>query len=301
MNAVTQWPLDSAEPWTRYRTLRDLLGRPKDDAEVVAARAVLLAHPQVQSLIAQAATWPGRPILRHHDASHPIYALSTLADFGLTAADPGLDRAAAAVLDHRLADGALQSVLTVAPAFGGTGGGTSGVGPSCDAPTLLYALWALGLGAEPTVQAAVEHLVNAADEVDWRRRCGPELGKFRGPGRKADPCPIANVCALKGQSRVPELRDSPATRRGAERPMTCGAIGSAAPRPSSTCSGSRATSASSSIPSSGMTSCTWPMCSTVSHCLSRSVGESRPTSRSCALLWPAGLRFSAAASSAARR
>ena len=34
---VTQWLLDSAEPWTRYRTLRDLLGRPEDDAEVSAA------------------------------------------------------------------------------------------------------------------------------------------------------------------------------------------------------------------------------------------------------------------------
>jgi len=92
MNAVTQWLMESPEPWTRYRTLRDLLGRPEEDAEVAAARAALLAHPQVQSLIAQAASWPGRPILRHNDAGHPIYALSTLADFGLTAADPGLGR-----------------------------------------------------------------------------------------------------------------------------------------------------------------------------------------------------------------
>ena len=71
MNAVTQWLVESPEPWTRYRTLRDLLGRPEEDAEVAAARAALLAHPQVQSLIALAATWPGRAIQRHNDASHP--------------------------------------------------------------------------------------------------------------------------------------------------------------------------------------------------------------------------------------
>ncbi len=215
MNNITQWLLDSAEPWTRYRTLRDLLGRPEEDAEVIAARAALLVHPQVQGLIAQAATWPGRPILRHNDAGHPLYALSTLADFGLTAADPGLERAAAAVLAHRSADGALQSLLNVAPAFGGTGADTWSWA-LCDAPTLLYALLALGLGAEPGVNAAVAHLVNAVDENGWRCRCGPELGRFRGPGRKADPCPIANVYVLKALSLVPELLDSPATRRGVE-------------------------------------------------------------------------------------
>ncbi len=215
MNAATQWLVTSVEPWTRCRALRDLLGRPEDDAEVIAARAALLAHPQVQGLIAQAATWPGRAIQRHNDASHPIYALSTLADFGLTVADPGLDRAAAAVLAHRSTGGALQSVLNVAPAFGGTGEDTWSWA-LCDAPTLLYALLALGLGQEVGVRAAVTHLINAVDEDGWRCRCGPELGRFRGPGRKADPCPIANVYALKALSLVPEYLDSAATRLGAE-------------------------------------------------------------------------------------
>ncbi len=215
MNNMTQWLLDSQEPWTRYRTLADLLGRPEDDVEVSAARAALLAQGQVQGLIAQAATWPGRPILRHNDAGHSIYALSTLADFGLTAADPGLERAAAAVLAHRSADGALQSLLSVAPAFGGTGEDTWSWA-LCDAPTLLYALLAIGLGAEPDVEKAVKHLADAVDENGWRCRCGPELGRFRGPGRKADPCPIANVYALKALSLVPELLDSPAARWGVE-------------------------------------------------------------------------------------
>lgn len=215
MNTTIQWLLASAEPWTRYQALRDLRGRPQADAEVTAARGALLAHPQVQGLIAQAATWPGRAIRRHNDAGHPIYALSTLADFGLTATDPGLDRAAAAVLAHHSADGALQSLLNVAPAFGGTGEDVWSWA-LCDAPTLLYALLAMGLGQETAVQTAITHLANAADEVGWRCRCGPELGRFRGPGRKADPCPIANVYALKALSLVPEHVDSPATRRGAE-------------------------------------------------------------------------------------
>lgn len=119
------------------------------------------------------------------------------------------------MLAHQSPDGALQSVLNVAPAFGGTGADTwSWV--LCDAPTLLYVLLALGLGQEAGVQAAVAHLANVVDETGWRCRCGPELGRFRGPGRKADPCPIANVYALKALSLVPEYLDSPETRRGVE-------------------------------------------------------------------------------------
>ena len=66
------------------------------------------------------------------------------------------------------------------------------------------------------MQRAVQHLAGLVDDNGWRCRCAPELGKFRGPGRKGDPCPIANVYALKALALAPEWRDSPAARRGAE-------------------------------------------------------------------------------------
>ena len=86
----------------------------------------------------------------------------------------------------------------------------------CDAPTVLYCLLAMGKGDDPRVRRAVDHLAGQVDENGWRCRCAPELGKFRGPGRKGDPCPIANVYALKALSFAPAYLDSPATRRGAE-------------------------------------------------------------------------------------
>jgi hypothetical protein len=42
------------------------------------------------------------------------------------------------------------------------------------------------------------------------------LGNFKGPGKRGDPCPIANVYALKALSLVPEYLDSPTTRAGCE-------------------------------------------------------------------------------------
>ncbi len=220
---LTQWLLESDEPWTRYRTLVELLDRPENDPEVQAARAEMLAHPQVQAMMAEAATWGDRPLKRHNDASHPIYKFSTLADFGVQADTPGMPASIAAVLSHQAPEGAFQTVVNIPRAFGGTDEDTW-TWMLCDAPTLLYALLAMGLGddelrpepAEGRVQQAVDHLVSLVDENGWRCRCAPELGKFRGPGRKADPCPIVNVYALKALAQVPELLDSAATRAGAE-------------------------------------------------------------------------------------
>jgi hypothetical protein len=223
----TPWLLASDEPWTRYRTLLDLLDRPEDDGELQAARCEMLAHPQVQTLIAQAATWGDRPLKRHNDAGYPIYAFSTLADFGVRADDAppggGVPMAAGieAVMAHQSAEGAFQTVVNIPKRFGGSGEDTW-AWIQCDAPTLLYALLAMGAQSSPTldvderVQRAVGHLVGTVDENGWRCVAAPELGRFRGPGRTADPCPIANVYALKALALVPELADSAAVRTGVE-------------------------------------------------------------------------------------
>jgi hypothetical protein len=212
---VAQWLLECDEPWTRYRTMRDLLDQPEDAADVEAARAEMLAHPQVQEMIAAAATWGDRPLKRHNDASHPIYKLSTLADFGVHAGDPGMAAAIVPVLAHQSREGPFQSLVNIPEAFGGTGEDTW-AWMLCDSPTLLYALLAMGLGDDPRVRPAVEHLTGLVDDNGWRCVAAPELGKFRGPGRKSDPCPVVNVFALKALAQIPELLNHPATRTGAD-------------------------------------------------------------------------------------
>ncbi len=212
---LIQWLLESDKPWTRYRTLVDLLDRPQDDAQVQSARAETLAHPQVQDLIAQVSAWPGYALQRHTDAKHPLQKLGVLADFGARASDAGVSAAIEAIMAHQSPEGAFQNLLNTPRAFGGSGEDTW-TWMLCDAPTLLHALLALGLGDEQRVQRAAAHLAGLVDENGWRCVVAPELGKFKGPGRKADPCPIVNVLALKALSLAPEWADSPATRSGAE-------------------------------------------------------------------------------------
>jgi len=212
---LIQWLLDSDEPWTRYRAFVDLLDRSEDDADVSVTRKAMLAHPQVKALMAEAAAWGEHPITRHNDAGHALYKLSVLADFGIQASDRGMKNILQAVIAHQSPEGAFQSVVNIPKAFGGTGE-DMWTWILCDAPTLLYSLLAMGLGNDPRVKRAVKHLVGRVDENGWRCVAAPELGKFHGPGKRADPCPIANVYALKALAQVPELVDCPATRKGTE-------------------------------------------------------------------------------------
>jgi len=210
-----RWLLESTEPWARYRTLVDLLDRPEDDPDVQDARNEMLAHPQVKDLIGEAAGWPAYALRRHNDAKHPIYKLSTLADFGVQVGDPGMNAGIQAIMAHRSDQGAFQSLLNFPKVFGGTDEDMwSWV--LCDTPTLLYALLAMGMGEDEHVAQAVHHLAGLVDDNGYRCVAAPELGKWRGPGKKADPCPIANVYALKALSQAPAQVDTPTARTAAE-------------------------------------------------------------------------------------
>lgn len=209
------WLLNSDEPWTRYRMLVDLLCYPEDNSDVQAARAEMVAHPLVKGLVETAVAWPGYALKSHKDAKHPLYDLSTLADFGYRYDDPGMSEALTRVMANQSDQGAFLIKMKLYKRFGGMEG-EHWVWMNCDAPTLLYTLIKMGLGDDPQVIAATDHLVSLVADNGWRCKAAPELGEFRGPGRKGDPCPIANVYALKALAQCPELIDSPATRAGAE-------------------------------------------------------------------------------------
>lgn len=214
-----QWLLDSNEPWTRYRTLTDILDRPPDAPDIQASRSELLTHPKVMSLISESASWPGYALTRHNDAKHPIYKFSTLADFGVQASDPGMATGIAALMNHQSDEGAYQTVVHIPKAFGGPGE-ELWTWVLCDTPTLLYTMLAMGLAHHPQVQKAVQHLAGLVDDNGWRCIASPDLGEFKGPGRRSDPCPIATLYALKALSLVPEYRDSAETRLGTKILLT---------------------------------------------------------------------------------
>lgn len=211
----TEWLLSEGMPWVRYRALLDLLDRPEEDPEVLAARQAMIEHPHIQNLIAELTAWPGYPLKRHNDAKHLMHKLATLADFGVRASDPAMAAILEEVMAHQAPEGAFQIATIVPKAFGGTDT-EAWTWMLCDAPTVLYVLLAMGLGDDPRVHAAVDHLASLIRDNGWPCAVSPELGKFRGPGRKDDPCPYANLIALKALAQVPEILGNEACHIGAE-------------------------------------------------------------------------------------
>jgi hypothetical protein len=118
-------------------------------------------------------------------------------------------------LEHQSEEGAFQVIANVSPQYGGNGQDQL-AWMLCDTPSVLYGLVKLGLRDNPSVQSAAKHLVSLSFENGWPCTVSPEFGKFRGPGRKADPCPYGTLVSLKALAQFPEWRDSKACKTGAE-------------------------------------------------------------------------------------
>ncbi|HWQ83454.1 MAG TPA: hypothetical protein VN363_02745 [Anaerolineales bacterium] len=214
MDSLTEWLL-AGPPWVAYRTRLDLLGEAIDNPEVQQSRQAMLKHPQVQQLVAELADWPGSLLSSHKSAGHAMHKLTFLADLGLKVSDPGVEQVVERVLEHRADTGPFQMLMNISPAHGGSGK-DEWAWALCDAPLLVYALVNFGLGDDPRVTAALAHLIGLITERGWPCAVSPELGKFRGPGRKDDPCSYANLVMLKTLALRSEWQSLPASRTGIE-------------------------------------------------------------------------------------
>ena len=218
VNIPIDWLLEG-EPWIEYRTKIDLLGQSEQDSQVMSARKSMLANAQVRNLLTELSEWPGKVISSHKSASQPFHKLTFMADLGLEIDDPGVDTIVARILNHQSVEGPFQLPMNIPTHYGGTGE-DQWAWALCDAPLIVYALVKFGLRNEPTVKLAIEYLAGLLRDNGWPCAVSKELGKFRGPGRKDDPCPFANLAMLKALSEIEAWRDSPACHVGADILLT---------------------------------------------------------------------------------
>jgi hypothetical protein len=189
------WLLETGDAWVQYRTRLDLLGQPESAPDVQAARAAMLADPRVQALVEALQDWPGPSLTNHKQAGHHLHLLSFLAAIGLRADDPGMGPVVGRILERQSEDGAFQITVQIRESYGGTGQPQL-AWMLCDAPLVLYALCALGVRDDPRVERAIEHLRGQIRDNGWPCSTDPAIS-IRGPGRKGDPCPYANLVSLR--------------------------------------------------------------------------------------------------------
>jgi len=146
----TPWLLEEDNPSVRYVTLRDLLDRPQDDAEVIAAqKAIMSSKPVKEILEAQypQGYWvkPGRGYSPKYRGT--VWQLMFLAALGASP-DEAIDKACRFVLEN--------SVFPNGGLFSATKAGTGTI--VCLNGNLLQAFIRLGYGDDLTVQAVAQTL-----------------------------------------------------------------------------------------------------------------------------------------------
>jgi hypothetical protein len=132
---------------------------------------------------------------RHNDASHPLNLLVFLVHNGYEKVKELQE------LNKEIISSYSQSgftvIMNIPVSFGGSGKNIK-TWIICDLPLLTYISIKLNNGRIlPIHKKVIDHVSSHVDANGWRcLNCG-NIGKFRGPGKKADECPIATLNSLK--------------------------------------------------------------------------------------------------------
>ena len=213
--SVEEILVQSPDPWVVYRTFLDLRDKDPKDKDVRESRMRMLEHPLILGLMDEMENWPGKVLNSHKSAGQLYHKLVFLADIGLTDQDGHLARILSKVMEHPSEEGLYQMVMNIPVHFGGSGL-DEGAWALCDAPLLMYILAKMGLAQHPDVRKGVSVLMQMIRENGWPCTVSPKLGKFRGPGRKADPCPYATLIMLQLLAQYDEYKESREAHIGVE-------------------------------------------------------------------------------------
>jgi len=206
--------VESKLPWVTYRTLCDLVGLPESDPAVLKAKDDMIRHPLVAGLIAELADWPGIVLNSHKSAGQLYHKLAFLADLGLVSGDADFTGLIKHLEAQRDPQGLFLLPTQIPVHFGGSGQ-EAWAWALCDAPLILYSVVKMNLLSD-RIDAAVQYLMSLGRDTGWLCTVSPELGSFRGPGRKDDPCPYATLIMLQLLALKPAWRDSDVARAGVE-------------------------------------------------------------------------------------
>jgi hypothetical protein len=197
------WLLDCDEPAARWVALTAVFDRPRNDLEVVRARAAVLADEGTRALLDRIPDWTAGESFGGHDS--PRFApnlVTLLLDHGVEADDdPRIGRLLDQMCDRQDSAGRFESYAAArrgeAPVWGAL---------LCDSHAVLEVLVRAGRCDHPAVRAGLRRL--AADVTDtaqgraWPCLPHPVTG-FHGPGRRGDFCPQVTVEGLRIFANVP--------------------------------------------------------------------------------------------------
>ena len=199
--------LEISDNWLKYSILLNLCKDNKDN--LVEIRNAALADSRIKRYLSDVANFHGSLVTNHKNPDLPIHKLLFLLDLGFGAEVPEIKAAVDEILEHRDENGVYQSMTNIPKHFGGAGEDVFSW-CLCDAPLLFLALLKAGVDYREYLKPGVDYLVSLCRDNGFPCAVSPELGRFRGPGRKDDCCPYATLIMADLLSYIPEYKDSQA-------------------------------------------------------------------------------------------
>ncbi len=201
---------DEDNPGVRYFALRDLLDRPADDPQVIAAQADVMRTGPVPAILD--AQYPDGYWMRPGPIYSPKYRATVwqvlfLAQLGADGRDERIRCAADYVLEHaQAASGAF--------AYNGRPSGAI----HCLWGNLVRALLDLGYWGDERLERAIDALARSitGDGYEWYRKSGVQAPGFYCSANYGLPCGWGAVRALWGLNRVPPGGRSPTVEAAIE-------------------------------------------------------------------------------------
>ncbi|MHC1786696.1 MAG: hypothetical protein AB9880_06525 [Christensenellales bacterium] len=193
------------EAWVQYAAASQMLRL--EDGQLHGLRRRMMADDRIQGLLDAVADFHSRPVSAHKDPSHAMHRLLFLLDLGIGQEEPRIVQALEAILLHRDRYGAFQTRMKVEAPFA-DGEGLGFAWALCDAPLLMLALAEAGGDFRGQIRPGLNHLMSLQQDGAFPCAVSAEIDHFRGPGRKADPCPFATLAMLRLLCAVPDLAEA---------------------------------------------------------------------------------------------
>jgi len=190
---------DEANPGVRYFALRDLLDRPADDAEVIAAQEAVMRTGPVPAILD--AQYPQGYWVKPGGGYSPKYrstlwSVLFLAQLGADRRDRRVRRGAEYVLEHSLAESGAFSCYVDARPSGAI---------HCLWGNMVWALLQLGWWGDERLDRAIEQLARSVtgDGYEWYRKSGVQAPGFACGANYGLPCAWGAVRVLWALNHVP--------------------------------------------------------------------------------------------------
>ena len=212
--SILNWLLES-NPWTEYNTRIELLNQDMNSELVIKSYNNILKHPLVKKLVNELKDWPGVALKRHNDAKQLLHKLAFLTDIGLRNDNPIIADVIQRIFRQQEELGPFRILVNVPKHFGGSGEDELSW-MLCDSPTIIYSLIKFGFEKDERVKKAISYLNGLIRKNGWPCAASEKFGKFKGPGRRDDPCPYANLLMIKVLSNTEKWKNSDELKNGVE-------------------------------------------------------------------------------------